>query len=80
MSPPSGLRAIAEPLHHNPKLRVFLNDNDFITRDEDVAWLREWVGDERVSLFPTGGHLGNLHTPEVQGAIMDSLADLLPAQ
>ena len=74
------LRAIAGPLHDNPKLRVFLNDNDFITRDEDVAWLREWVGPDHVSLFPTGGHLGNLHAPEVQTAIMDSLADLLPAQ
>jgi hypothetical protein len=36
------------------------------------------VGGERVAFFPTGGHLGNLHQPEVQRAIMDSLADLLP--
>ena len=43
---------------------------------EDIDWLTELVGAERVAFFPTGGHLGNLHQPEVQGAIMDSLADL----
>jgi hypothetical protein len=32
-----------------------------------------------VTLFPTGGHLGNLYKPEVQAEIMASLADLAPA-
>jgi hypothetical protein len=30
-------------------------------------------------VFPTGGHLGNLHRPEVQAEIMASLADLAEA-
>ncbi len=72
------LHAIAEPLRGNPKLRVFLNSNDLITRTDEIEWLRELVGPERVWLFPTGGHLGNLHAPEVQTEIMDSIADLLP--
>lgn len=72
------LHAIAEPLRGDPKLRVFANTNDFLTSKDDVRWLSELLGPERVSLFPTGGHLGNLHKPEVQRAIMDSLEDLLP--
>jgi phospholipid-binding lipoprotein MlaA len=70
------LRALAGALRGNPSLRVFANANDFITSDEDVAWLMRVIGRERVSLFPTGGHLGNLHRPAVQDMIMDSLADL----
>jgi ABC-type transporter lipoprotein component MlaA len=71
------LHALAEPLRANERLRVFANANDFLTSNEDVAWLREWIGPERVSLLPTGGHLGNLNRPELQDSIMDSLADLL---
>jgi ABC-type transporter lipoprotein component MlaA len=70
------LHAIAGPLRGNPKLRVFANRNDFLTSDEDVAWLTALIGPERVRFFPTGGHLGNLHRPEVQAEVMDSLDDL----
>ena len=73
------LHAIADPLRGNPKLRVFANKNDFLTSDADVDWLTSVVGPERVHLFPTGGHLGNLHRPEVQAQVMDALADLRPA-
>jgi hypothetical protein len=72
------LHAIAEPLRANPQLRVFANTNDFLTSSEDIAWLTDLVGREHVAFFPTGGHLGNLHKPEVQRAIMDSLEDLKP--
>jgi len=70
------LRAIAAPLRGHPKLRVFANRNDFLTSDEDVAWLTAVVGSEHVRLFPTGGHLGNLYQPEVQAELMSSLDDL----
>jgi len=70
------LRDIAGPLRANPKLRVFANRNDFLTSDEDIAWLTELVGAEHVRFFPRGGHLGNLHRPEVQAEVMASLDDL----
>ena len=73
------LHSIAGPLRGNPKLRVFANRNDFLTRHAEVEWLTELVGPERVRFFPTGGHLGNLHRPEVQAEVMDALADLAPA-
>ena len=71
------LHAIAGSLRANPKLRVFANHNDFLTSDDDVAWLSEVIGPEHTRFFPTGGHLGNLHRPEVQDEVMASLADLL---
>jgi hypothetical protein len=70
------LHAIAEPLRANPKLRVFANRNDFLNSADDIEWLTALVGPEHVYFFPTGGHLGNLHQPEVQEQVMDSLADL----
>ena len=70
------LRAIAPALRRDPRLRVFANHNDFLTSDDDVAWLTATLGRERVRLFPAGGHLGNLHRPEVQAEIMAALSDL----
>ncbi len=74
------LHAIADPLRGNQKLRVFANRNDFLTSDEDVEWLTALVGAEHVHFFPTGGHLGKLHRPEVQAEVMSSLDDLLDAR
>ena len=72
------LHAIAEALRGNAKLRVFANHDDFLTTDDDVAWLTALLGTQ-ARVFPTGGHLGNLHRPEVQAEIMASLADLAEA-
>jgi ABC-type transporter lipoprotein component MlaA len=71
------LRSVADGLRGNPKIRHFANRNDFLTTPADVAWITETLGSERVTLFPTGGHLGNLHKPEVQAEIMASIADLV---
>jgi hypothetical protein len=71
------LRALSGRLRGNPELRVFANRNDFLTNAADIDWLQDLVGPERVHFFPTGGHLGNLHRPEVQAEVMDSLDDLL---
>jgi len=70
------LHAIDGPLRANPKLRVFANRNDFLTSEEDVDWLTALVGAEHVRFFPRGGHLGNLHRPEVQAEVMAALDDL----
>jgi hypothetical protein len=71
------LRSVADGLRGNPKIRHFANRNDFLTTAADVAWITETLGPERVTLFPTGGHLGNLYKPEVQAEIMASIADLV---
>jgi pimeloyl-ACP methyl ester carboxylesterase len=68
----SGLRGLAAALSSDARVRVFTNQDDFLLSAEDVAWLRETLG-ERASVFPQGGHLGNLWVPEVQEAILDAL-------
>jgi ABC-type transporter lipoprotein component MlaA len=72
----SDLRAAEEGLRGNEKIRHFANRNDFLTTAADVAWITQTLGAERVKLFPSGGHLGNLNKPEVQAEIMDSISDL----
>ncbi|MDX2167273.1 MAG: MlaA family lipoprotein [Deltaproteobacteria bacterium] len=67
------LRSLTQPLRGNRKLRVFVNQNDFLTSDADLAWLSQTVGEEQVRVFPSGGHLGNLHRPEVQIEVMQAL-------
>ena len=73
----SDLRSVAGELRDNPKIRLFANRNDFLATPADLAWLTETLGAEHVTLFETGGHLGNLYEPEVQADIMASIADLL---
>lgn len=64
-----GLRAVAAGLVANDRIRVFTNENDFLLRPEDHAWLRAHLGD-RVHVFPAGGHLGNLHRQEIEDVIL----------
>jgi ABC-type transporter lipoprotein component MlaA len=62
------LRSIAAALEANDRVRLFANENDFLLRPEDLAWLREHLGD-RAHIFPAGGHLGNLHRHAIQELI-----------
>jgi ABC-type transporter lipoprotein component MlaA len=73
----SDLRAVEDGLRGNPKIRHFANDNDFLAAPPDLDWLTATLGAEHVTVYPTGGHLGNLSKPEVQAEIMDSIEDLL---
>ena len=34
------------------------------------------LGEENVTFYPRGGHLGNLHEADVQADVMEALADL----
>lgn len=73
----SQLAYIERELRANGKLRVFSTENDMLLADEDIAWLVDVLGEENVTFYPRGGHLGNLHEPEVQADVMDALVDLL---
>lgn len=55
----SGLPSIEEYLKNSDKVLVIGNENDPILNDAEVAFLRETFAD-RVVLFPTGGHCGNI--------------------
>jgi len=69
----SGLRGIAPALAADPRVSIFTNADDFLLGPGDAEWLRTALG-ERATVFPSGGHLGNLWVPEVQRAIFDALS------
>jgi len=69
----SGLRGLAPALAADERVRVLTNADDFLLAPDDIAWLEQTLG-ARVTVFPQGGHLGNLWMPEVQEAILRALA------
>lgn len=71
------LRFVEARLRANENCYAFVNRNDFLLRPQDLDWYRETFPG-RVRIFEYGGHLGNLHFPEVQHAIVSVLTDLIP--
>jgi ABC-type transporter lipoprotein component MlaA/pimeloyl-ACP methyl ester carboxylesterase len=74
------LRTYDAGLRANPNIRVIVNQNDFLLADEDLAWLRATFAPEQLTVFPQGGHLGNLSNPTVQKAILAALTPMKPSQ
>jgi hypothetical protein len=70
------LRTYETGLRANPNIRVIDNQNDFLLEDEDLDWLHATFGPEQLTVFPQGGHLGNLFNPSVQKTIVSALAGL----
>jgi ABC-type transporter lipoprotein component MlaA/pimeloyl-ACP methyl ester carboxylesterase len=70
------LTTYTDELQANPNIRLILNRNDFLLADEDVAWVESTFAPSQVTLFPDGGHLGNLSQPAVQRAILRALDGL----
>ncbi len=71
----AGVWSIGPRLRENPDVRVFTNSTDFLLGPHDIERLRELIGD-RLTVFPGGGHVGNLYKPDVQEKIMQSIAEL----
>ena len=74
------LRTYEAGLRANSKIRVIVNQNDFLLTDEDLAWLRATFMPEQLTVFAKGGHLGNLFNPGVQKSILGTLVDMKPAR
>ena len=70
------LRSYQANLSSNPKVRVMVNQNDLILNPRDVSWLRTTFGPSKLTVFPNGGHIGNLTSPAVQRKIIESLQGL----
>ncbi|MFS0826167.1 serine/threonine protein kinase [Pseudomonas sp. MLB6B] len=54
------LYALADYLHNTPKVAVMHNADDVILGPGDIGFLRKVFGD-RLTLYPHGGHCGNLN-------------------
>ena len=72
------LRTYDAGLRANRKIRVIVNQNDFLLTGEDLAWLHATFSPEELTIFAQGGHLGNLFNPAVQRTILGALAGLKP--
>jgi len=57
------LASIAEQLRDNPKVHILHNADDFLAERKSIGALKDALSD-RMTLYPYGGHLGNLWYPE----------------
>lgn len=72
----TNLVTYGKQLGSNPDVRVMTNRDDFLLRTEDISWLRSTFGSSRMTLFPNGGHIGNISTPPVEKEILKSFEGL----
>jgi ABC-type transporter lipoprotein component MlaA/pimeloyl-ACP methyl ester carboxylesterase len=70
------LRNQSSQLRSNSKVRVIANRNDFLLGPDDAAWLKSTFSGKKLTIFPNGGHLGNLSSPPMRAAILESLKGL----
>lgn len=68
----SDLRERETGLRGNKKVHIFTNENDFLLREGDLAWLQGLLPESNLRVSPRGGHLGNLHEPAIQTEIYHS--------
>jgi pimeloyl-ACP methyl ester carboxylesterase len=57
------LARIVDRLRGNPKVHIIQNADDFMAERKSIEAIKEALGDQ-VTLYPHGGHLGNLWFPE----------------
>ena len=57
------LARIVDRLRGNPRVHIMHNADDFMAERKSIEELKEALGDQ-VTLYPYGGHLGNLWYPE----------------
>jgi ABC-type transporter lipoprotein component MlaA/pimeloyl-ACP methyl ester carboxylesterase len=72
----SNLRSHESKLRRQSKIRVLANRNDFLLPQNDLSWLRSTFSPSQLTVFPDGGHLGNLGDSSVRNAILGSLGGL----
>jgi pimeloyl-ACP methyl ester carboxylesterase len=72
------LRMYDAGLRANPDIRIIVNHNDFLLTDEDLVWLHATFSPQRLTVFPEGGHLGNLANSQVQKSILAALTPMRP--
>jgi ABC-type transporter lipoprotein component MlaA/pimeloyl-ACP methyl ester carboxylesterase len=70
------LETYTRALRSHKNTRVIVNSNDFLLSASDVSWLRSTFGSSRLTVFPSGGHIGNLASPQVQGRLLEYVSDL----
>ncbi len=70
------LKTHTTALRDQKKIRIITNRNDFLLPATDAAWMSGTFGSSRLTVFPYGGHMGNMSSPPVRDAILGSVQDL----
>ena len=70
------LRTHASRLRKQGKIRLITNRNDFLLPSRDLSWLKSTFKPSQLTVFPDGGHLGNLGAPPVQSAVLKAMDGL----
>jgi hypothetical protein len=70
----SSLVPIMDRLRSNPKVHILHNVDDFFAERKSIEALKEALGDQ-VTLYPYGGHLGNIWYPENKKTIVKFFPD-----
>lgn len=73
------LRSLEERLKTEPRVRVIINEDDFVMSSEDQAWLESVFG-SRLIRFEQGGHLGGLYREEAKQALGRLFEELPPGE
>ena len=69
----SGLRSIESYLEQADRVGVVTNADDIILAPGDLEYLRQLFGD-RATIFPRGGHCGNIQERQMAAAMTDWIA------
>jgi pimeloyl-ACP methyl ester carboxylesterase len=72
----ANLRSCQKLLRANSKVRVIINQDDFLHSTSDISWLKSIFGSKQLTIFPNGGHIGNLPSPPVRTAVVGALDGL----
>jgi ABC-type transporter lipoprotein component MlaA/pimeloyl-ACP methyl ester carboxylesterase len=72
------LRTYAGGLRSNNKVRLVGTEDDFLLSADDLSWLQATFPTNQITLFPRGGHLGNLANPAMQRSVLRAMEDLRP--
>lgn len=70
----TSLYALTDYLHSSPKIAVMHNQDDIILGPGDLSYLRNTFAD-RLWLYPTGGHLGNMAFEQNAADMLDFFHD-----
>jgi ABC-type transporter lipoprotein component MlaA len=65
----TSLEPLTDALKDNPKVRVQICQDDFLLSRQNIDWYGSTFG-TNLTTYAHGGHLGNLHNPEVQEALI----------
>ena len=70
------LRGLRAELIKDPAYRLIHNADDFLNQPDDLAKLARAMG-RRATIYPYGGHVGNLWQPETRAMLLRNAQDLL---